>query len=75
MSRTFRSTEGIYHSYYRHPRTHNEMAKLDGILHDVELTEYPISKFNHLRTREHSLPTSYDDRIESSYYELYYTNK
>lgn len=75
MSRTFRNAEGSYHYYLRHPKTHNELSKLDEILHDVELMDYPISGINHLKSREHSLPSAWDDRVESAYYELYYTNK
>lgn len=75
MARTYRATEGVYHSYFRHPRVHNELSKLDTIIHDVELAEYPMSKLNHMKSREHSLPSSFDTEIDGSYYELYYTNK
>lgn len=58
MSRTYRDTPDYYDDYYRHPKLHNEASKLDEILHDVELMDYPLSGVNHLKSREHFLLTS-----------------
>lgn len=58
MSRTYRDTLDYYEFYYRHPKTHNELSKLDQILHDIELDDYPLSGVNHLRSREHYLIAS-----------------
>lgn len=71
MSRTRRNTEGIYHSYFRHPKTENERKQLDAFLHDVEFEEYPVSGINHARKRMSHVPTAWDDEKYSAYYELY----
>lgn len=72
MSRTIRKNHEWVkdHCYFRNPHTFSEIRQLDGILHEGDLTEYSISKMNRIRSREHSLPTVYDDIVISAYYEL-----
>lgn len=72
MSRTIRKNNAWIkdHCYFRNPHTFSEIKKLDGILHEDDLTEYSISKINRIRSRERSLPTVYDDIVISAYYEL-----
>lgn len=67
MSRTFRNT-GF--RYFRRPHTENERKQLEGILHDPELMEFTVSGLNHMKSREHHLPSSWDDIVISSYYEV-----
>ena len=69
MSRTNRNVEHIHSGALRHPHTENERSQLDVILHDEELTEYPLSKMNHMKAREHSLPSNWDDTVVSAWYE------
>jgi hypothetical protein len=69
MSRTHRNTEGWHSGAFRHPHTENERKQLDGVLHDPELLELPVSGLNHLRAREHQLPSAWDDVTISAYYE------
>lgn len=67
MSRTFRNTENG--RLFRFPHTFSEIRQLDGILHEEDLEGLPISGLNHIRAREHNLPTSWDDTRVSAYYE------
>jgi hypothetical protein len=69
MSHTFRRTEGWHSGALRFPKTENERKQLDGILHDPELLELPVSGLNHMRAREHQLPSAWDDITISAYYE------
>ena len=69
MSKTYRNTEGWHNGAFRHPHTENERKQLDGLLHDPELMELPVSGLNHLRAREHQLPSAWDDITISAYYE------
>ena len=69
MSRTFRKTEGWHNGAIRFPHTENERKQLDGVLHDPELMELPVSGVNHMRAREHQLPSAWDDITISAYYE------
>lgn len=69
MSRTYRNLEGMSHCALRRPRTFNEIRQLDGILYDEDLNEYNVSGMNHIRSREHQLPTHWDDIIVSGYYQ------
>ena len=69
MSRTFRNTEGMHRYAYRFPHTFSEIRQLDGILHEEDLEGLPISGLNHIRSREHNLPTAWDDKVVSAYYE------
>jgi hypothetical protein len=69
MSRTNRNLEGMHKGALRFPHTFNEIRQLDGILQEEELKEYPLSGFNHLKAREHQLPTSWDDIVVSGYYQ------
>jgi len=71
MSRTYRNVEHFHSGAFRHPHTENERKQLDGIIHDVELElDYKISGLNHMKAREHQLPSTYDDKIVSAYYEI-----
>lgn len=72
MSRTFRNIDGIRRLALRRPKTFGEIKKLDGILHNEDLTSLIISGFNRLRSREHSLPTLWGDKVASAYYENYH---
>ena len=69
MSRTFRKTEGWHSGALRFPHTENERKQLEGVLHDPELLELPVSKVNHMKSREHQLPSAWDDITISAYYE------
>jgi hypothetical protein len=69
MSRTFRKTDGLYSGALRFPHTFNEIRQLEGILHEEDLEGLPISGLNHIRAREHNLPTAWDDKVVSAYYE------
>jgi len=53
----------------RFPHTFNEIRQLDGILHEEDLEGLPVSKVNHMKAREHQLPTAWNDVIISAYYE------
>jgi len=72
MSRTFRNTEGMNRYAYRFPHTFSEIRQLDGILHEEDLEGLPISGLNHIRSREHNLPTAWDDKLISGYNENYH---
>ena len=69
MSRTNRNVEHIHSGALRHPHTFNEIRQLDGILHEEDLEDLPVSKVNHMNARENQLPTSWDDVVVSAYYE------
>jgi hypothetical protein len=69
MSRTYRSAEGWHSGALRFPHTFNEIRQLDGILHEEDLEGLPVSGLNHLKAREHNLPTAWDDKVISAYYE------
>jgi len=70
MSRTNRNIEYIHSGAIRYPHTENERKQLDGIVHDVELQlDYKISGLNHIKARESKLPSAWDDKIVSAYYE------
>ena len=72
MSRTHRNLEGIYRFAFRYPQTTNEIKQLDAIVNDPELKEYPVSGLNHMKSREHNLPTAWDDRVVSGYEQMDY---
>ena len=69
MARTFRKTEGRHSGAFRFPHTENERKQLEGVLHDPELMELPVSGLNHMKAREHNLPSAWDDRVISAFYE------
>lgn len=67
MSRTIRSSN--YHPLWlRRPRTTNELRQVKCILHDLQNEDYMISGMNHLHRRL-NLPTYWDDKVCSSYYQ------
>ena len=70
MSKTYRNTEGWHNGAIRYPHTENERKQLDGVLHDPELMELPVSGLNHMRAREHQLPSAWNDKVISAYYEV-----
>jgi hypothetical protein len=70
MSHTFRRTEGWHSGALRFPHTENERKQLEGVLHDPELMELPVSGLNHMKAREHHLPSAWDDKVISAYYEV-----
>ena len=72
MSRTNRNLDGMHRYALRYPKTENERSQLDTILHDEELMNFPVSKVNHMRAREHNLPSAWDDRVVSAYYQQDY---
>jgi hypothetical protein len=75
MSRTNRNIEYIHSGAIRYPHTENERKQLDGIVHDVELElDYKISGLNHIKARESKLPSAWDDKIVSAYYETEHVN-
>lgn len=53
----------------RFPKTENERKQLEGVLHDPELLEFPVSGLNHIKARENKLPSVWDDKIVSGYYQ------
>ena len=69
MSRTNRNLDGMHRYALRFPHTFNEIKQLDGILHEEDLEGLPVSGLNHMRAREHHLPTAWDDKVISAYYE------
>ena len=69
MSRTYRATEGMHRYSIRYPHTFSEIRKLDGLLHEEDLEGLPFSGLNHIKAREHNLPTSWDDKVASAYYQ------
>ena len=70
MSRTNRNVEHIHSGALRFPHTFNEIRQLDGILHEEDLEGLPVSGLNHMKSREHTLPTSWNDITISAYYEV-----
>lgn len=70
MARTIRNLTGMHKYAFRFPKTENERKQLEGVLHDPELMEFSISKLNRIKSREHNLPSSWDDQIISAYYEV-----
>ena len=72
MSRTNRNLDGMHRYAFRYPKTENERSQLDTILHDEELMNFPVSKVNHMKSREHNLPSAWDDRVVSAYYQQDY---
>jgi len=71
MSRTFRSTEGWHCGALKFPHTFSEIKQLDGVLHEKDLEGLPVSGLNHMKSREHNLPSAWNDRVISAYYETY----
>jgi len=69
MSRTNRNLEGMHSGALRFPHTFNEIRQLDGILHEEDLDDFPVSKVNHMKAREHNLPTAWTDQVVSGYYQ------
>ena len=72
MSRTRRNLEGMHRCAIRYPKTKNERSQLDAILRDVELLEFPVSKINHLKSRENLLPSCRNDKVVSGRYQQDY---
>jgi hypothetical protein len=75
MSRTHRNIEHIHHYAFRFPKTENERKQLNGILHDEEFLEFPVSGLNHMKKREKNLPSSWNDEIVSAYYQEDFNEK
>ena len=69
MSRTHRNIEWIHSGALRFPHTFNEIRQLDGILHEEDLEDFPVSGLNHMKSREQELPTAWDDQVVSGYYQ------
>ena len=61
MSRTHRNIEWMHSGALRFPHTFNEIKQLDGVLHEEDLEGLPVSGLNHMKAREHQLPTAWDD--------------
>jgi hypothetical protein len=72
MSRTNRNLEGMHKGALRFPHTFNEIRQLDGILHEEDLEDLPVSKVNHMNVKKNQLPTSWQDVVVSAYYESDY---
>jgi len=72
MTRTHRNLEGMHRGALRFPHTTKEIRKLDAIVNDPELKDYPVSGLNHMKSREHNLPTAWDDRVVSGYEQMDY---
>jgi hypothetical protein len=69
MARTRRNIEYIHSGALRFPHTTQEIRQLDAVINDPELKEYPLSGLNHMKSREHNLPTAWDDQVVSGYYQ------
>jgi hypothetical protein len=72
MSRTYRKLNGMHPAALRYPHTFNEIRSLNGILNDDDFQEYEISKLNRIKSRQHLLPTCWDDVVISGYREIDY---
>jgi len=72
MTRTHRNLEGMHRGGLRFPQTTKEIRQLDAIVNDPELKDYPVSGLNHMKSREHNLPTAWDDRVVSGYEQMDY---
>jgi hypothetical protein len=72
MTRTRRNLEGMHRGALRFPHTTKEIRQLDAIVNDPELKDYPVSGLNHMKSREHNLPTAWDDRVVSGYEQMDY---
>lgn len=72
MSRTYRKLEGMHRYAFRYPHTYNEIKNLDGVLNDDDFEEFSISKLNRIKSRQHHLPTCWDDILISGYKETNY---
>jgi len=72
MTRTHRNLEGMNRGGLRFPQTTKEIRQLDAIVNDPELKDYPVSGLNHMKSREHNLPTAWDDRVVSGYEQMDY---
>lgn len=69
MSRTIRNLDGMHPYAIRFPKTENERKQLEGVLNDPELMEFPISGLNHMKAREHKLPSAWNDKVISGYFQ------
>jgi hypothetical protein len=69
MARTRRNIEYIHSGALRFPHTTQEIRQLDAVINDPELEEYPLSGLNRMKSREHNLPTAWDDQVVSGYYQ------
>jgi hypothetical protein len=70
MSRTYRKIEGMHSGALRYPRTFSEIRQLDGVLHEEDFNDLPVSGLNHMKSRENQLPTAWEDRVIAAYYEV-----
>lgn len=71
MSRTNRNKTGFQVCCLRNPHTFKEIRELHKYRDSDECDEYTISGMNRIRSREKSLPTSWDDLVISAYHEIY----
>ena len=69
MSRTYRNTKYMHRMAIRFPHTFNEIKNLDAIINDEDVNTFYISGFNRMKSREHNLPTCWDDKVVSAHYE------
>lgn len=67
MSRTFRKTN----SYFRSPKTRNELRQIRNLLTDLKEEDYKVSGVNHLHRRL-NLPSDRDETYNSSYFQTDY---
>lgn len=69
MSRTYRKNL-IYSSYFRFPKTFNEIRQISGILHDTQCDEeYSLIDGQNRLHRRKNIPTSWEDQPISAYFE------
>jgi hypothetical protein len=55
---------------FRFPKTYNERRQIEGLLLEEDIQDFNLSKMNRIRKKK-NLPTSWDDVVCSSYYEIY----
>lgn len=72
MSRTHRKDirTDQYYRFYRKPKTKNERAHLIGLISDNYTEDYKLSGMNRIHRRKAEVPTSWNDIVISSLYEL-----
>ena len=75
MSRTIRKRP-YYKMWFRHPKSTGEKSKLNEILNDPELRDFPLTKRNRMQARggkSGELPTAWDDIVPSYISKEYWT--
>lgn len=69
MSRTHRK-EHYNKAALRRPKTQQEIKQLNHMLEDIQDEDYDVSGLNRIHGRLQDLPTAWDDKVISAYYEM-----